>query len=264
MYNNPAIGPIIAISHYLGAIILGVIFRFYGKDYSIHYSNKGKGINLIDAFKKLIIAREKDGRTIGVLMGDAVKDSVTTILMIGGFIIFYSVIIEILNVSKILIYLSNYISFISPSIITPNFINAILSGIIEMTNGCQILSKVNTSYYIIQLCGTSFLIGWSGLSIHSQSLSFLSTTDINIGLYIINKFLHGLFSAIITLVLYFFVFNKAISTSLVLKPVHENINWRTIWFNNFKFSFKFEIVIILILLLIAIFIGLMNLINEKS
>ena len=45
----------------------------------------------------------------------------------------------------------------------------------------------------------NFLIGWSGFSIHSQALSFISKTDIDNKLYIISKFLHGILSSIFML-----------------------------------------------------------------
>ena len=48
------------------------------------------------AFSALHQARMKDKRPIGKLMGDAVMSSIHTLLMIGGFIILFSVINKLL------------------------------------------------------------------------------------------------------------------------------------------------------------------------
>jgi len=48
----------------------------------------------IRALKALYRARVEDGRPFGRLLGDAIRQSVNTLLTVGGFIILFSVMIE--------------------------------------------------------------------------------------------------------------------------------------------------------------------------
>ena len=55
-----------------------------------------KSFNLRNAFSALHQTRLKDKRPIGKLLGDAVNSSIQTLLMIGGFIILFSVMNKLL------------------------------------------------------------------------------------------------------------------------------------------------------------------------
>jgi len=50
MFKNPLLGPLIALSHYLGALTVGLIFRFYGIKESIRKIPLEKS-HIKDAFK---------------------------------------------------------------------------------------------------------------------------------------------------------------------------------------------------------------------
>src|SRR5690606_33001895 len=84
-FHNPKLGIILALSHYLGIISVGLIMRFYGakKEQSIEVQQKK--FSLTTAFHALHETRVKDDRPIGKLLGDAVSSSIQTLLMIGGF-----------------------------------------------------------------------------------------------------------------------------------------------------------------------------------
>jgi hypothetical protein len=41
----------------------------------------------------------------------------------------------------------------------------------------------------------AFLLGWAGVSVHCQVLSFIGSTGLSTRTYLCGKFLHGLFSA---------------------------------------------------------------------
>ena len=69
--------------------------RFYGKKEPKKEKNK-QDIQFRAAFSALHQTRIKDNRPIGKLLGDAVMSSVQTLLMIGGFIILFSVVNKLL------------------------------------------------------------------------------------------------------------------------------------------------------------------------
>jgi len=76
MFNNPSIGPLIAFSHYLGALTLGLIFRFYNLKSYNKYSVRYYGFK--HAVRKMIESKRNDGRSIGELLRDSVKNSINT------------------------------------------------------------------------------------------------------------------------------------------------------------------------------------------
>src|SRR5690625_2252675 len=99
-FHNPHLGILIATAHYIGNIIVGIIMRYYrlSTDQRTKQSNnfiKPKNI-FKSAFFTMQKTRQKDGRPIGQLLGDAVLTSVETLVMIGGFIIIFSVLNELL------------------------------------------------------------------------------------------------------------------------------------------------------------------------
>lgn len=61
----------------------------------------------------------------------------------------------------------------------------------------------------------AFLLGWAGISVHCQVLSFLGESGLSTRTYISGKLLHGLFSAGLTaLLLRFFPLEETVSSYL--------------------------------------------------
>lgn len=125
--------------------------------------------------------------------------AVNTVVMIGGFVILFSVIISILNNSGLLTIISNMFSPIFNMIgLSTDFIKPILSGFVELTNGLNILSQIPTKSISTLITLASFILGFSGISVILQVLSITSKSDISIKPYIIGKFLQGIIAAILT------------------------------------------------------------------
>lgn len=263
MFNNPSVGPLIAISHYMAVISIGIAFRFY----KVRKKRKKKVVEEVKdkkyfkhAFDELIKAREKDGRGIGTLMGDAVKEGMNTMLMVGGFIILYSVIIRVLHVTHIMDFTSGFISeFIGSTSflgISREMVNAVLSGVIEMTNGCMNIAMITSSSLVMKISMVSFLIGWSGLSIHSQAMTMMSKTDINGKIYMLAKALQGIFAYIYTHILYNLVFKDIIiETSNMPGP---KLIFSPTWLSVFKFSLELGFTILITILVIGLITGLIS------
>lgn len=125
--------------------------------------------------------------------------AISTVVMIGGFVILFSVIISILNNSGLLNLASNilYPAFDMLKIDT-NFIKPVLSGLIELTNGLNMLTQIPSKNLSIVIVLSSFILGFGGLSIILQVLSITSKANISIKPYIIGKFLQGIIAAILT------------------------------------------------------------------
>src|SRR5699024_4062333 len=168
MLKNSSLGPLIVYPHYLASLSLGFLFRYYKKNtnkYNLMLKNNSYYIN-------------KTYYSIAQLMSNSIKDATNTIISIGGFMILYSVLIEIIYISKFFDLFINFFINILPFNISIDVIKGIFAGIIEITTGCNKIATTNLPS-IWKLLIINFFIGWIGLSIHSQALSFLLESFIN-------------------------------------------------------------------------------------
>ena len=83
----------------------------------------------------------------------------------------------------------------------PSAIIGSILSICEITNGINYISMIKSSNLTIQLILTSFFLGFGGISVLMQVYSIISKTDLSIKPYTLDKLLHGLTSAIYTLII---------------------------------------------------------------
>ena len=133
---------------------------------------------------------------LGGILGSAIVSAIKSILMIGGFVTIFSVILSILNNTKILTILSYFISNIFH--INPDYIVGLLTGFLEFTNGLYKISTINNKMLSINLILSSFIIGFGGISVTLQVLNIISKNKLSIKTYIFGKLLHGTISALFT------------------------------------------------------------------
>ncbi|MBO4293517.1 MAG: sporulation integral membrane protein YlbJ [Clostridia bacterium] len=198
MYGNSTIGLLLFITHLLASFTVGFIFRFWKHKKNDNY-NTAKSENS----SNMQNAKMVNFYNLGEVMAESITNSTSTILMIGGFIVLFSSIISILNASGI----TNIITFaLSPIFTTLNidtsFIQGIFTGLLEITNGINIISGIHIKGISINIILTAFFLGFGGISILLQVLSIISKTDLSAKPYIIGKILHGLIASIYT---YFFI-----------------------------------------------------------
>lgn len=209
MFNTQSITPLIVIPHYLGAITVGVIFRFYKKQATPKY-NISHMDNVRNLYTKTISSENK---SLGKLLSKSIQNSLYSISIIGGFMIFYSVVAEILKISWLINVLNTFIAHITPLNENTQIIKAILSGIFEITIGCAEVTSLSDLSILNKILVVNFLIGWSGLSIISQALSFVQHTDLDGRIYVFSKLLHGCTSCLYSYVIYKLRFKNIILPS---------------------------------------------------
>src|SRR5699024_5371964 len=247
MLNMPELGTLMILPHYLGTITVGIIFRFYKRS-----ANPQSSVSIThpQAKEANIKNTNLEIDSIGKLISRSVKQSMDSIILIGGFIILYSVIIEILLASKFMIKITSILSYYTKIDIT--IIEAILSGFIELTTGCKKISSVNMNpLYKIMILNS--LIAWSGLSILSQDISFISQTDINIKLYVFSKFLHSIFASIYTYIIYLLRFKDIAIPSSNITTINENFNFNN-WIYNISLSTKLSLSICILFIIFSLLI----------
>lgn len=196
MFGQPTLGLLIVGAHYLSNLTLGILLRFYGRndpEYIAPPENK-QGI-LKRAFRELQLAWEQETRPLGNILGDVVKNAVTNLLQIGGFIILFAVLIKLLTTSGIIGLLAKLFGVVLlPLGFSPEILPALASGFFEMTIGSKLASEAATSLSQ-QVIAVSMILAWSGLSVHAQVASMISKTDIRILPFIITRIAHAALAA---------------------------------------------------------------------
>ncbi len=201
MLKNPYLGTIIAIAHYLSSFSIGLIMRFYKRNNGdITFEEKEQENIIIRAFRSMFDAKRSDGRPFGQLMGDAIKNSINTLLLIGGFIILFSVLINILEIIGFIEILSSLLyAIFSPMGAQKEIITSFINGFFEVSLGCEKAASLPDHISLTsKLMAVSAIIAWSGISVHAQVASITSDTDISILPFIVARFLHGFLAALYT------------------------------------------------------------------
>lgn len=192
MYKNITIGILLFITHLLGSISVGMIFRFWKKNKKSNVSIEQSNYN-ISKNKKVTI------NNLGTILSESISSATSTILLIGGFIVLFSSIISILKSSGIM---SSFSVFIQPIFelinIDASFCMPLISGLIEITNGIASISNIACKKLSINIILTSFLLGFGGISVLLQVFSITSKTDLSFKPYIFGKILHGLLAGFYT------------------------------------------------------------------
>jgi sporulation integral membrane protein YlbJ len=202
-FANKNLGIIFAIAHYVGNIIVGLIMRFYGYSREERVKGEKRKVPIREALRALHKTRIEDKRPIGKLLGDAVNSSIQTLLMIGGFIILFSVINRLLFHLYITAFLASMIGKILVNIHFPITLSIpYIAGLFEITLGSQLVSQVVNATLLQQAIITSFILGFGGFSIQAQVASILAQTDVKFKPFFIARILHGFIAAFITLLIW--------------------------------------------------------------
>ncbi|MDR7869907.1 MAG: sporulation integral membrane protein YlbJ [Tissierellaceae bacterium] len=253
MLALPDLTGLMIIPHYLGVITVGIIFS--------HMPSKSKAISEKQLYPNQSIGNNDSNGSIPVIISNSVRDSINSILMIGGFVIIYNVIIDILLTSQLFnLLILNLCKALDTD---PELLKGILAGFIELTTGCDKISRLNIEI-ITKILSINFLIGWGGLSILSQAISFISQTDISIKKYILSKFLHGITSTIYTYILYLTYYKDYLIPSSLDNIIREEIYSLKNWLDNIYFSAKLSLGICVFFVLLSIFVHNVWLLKKQN
>ncbi|KMT21470.1 hypothetical protein [Clostridium cylindrosporum] len=207
MLSSTLAGYILFISHILGAIINGVFSRLLFKG---SFSSLGPSSKL--GLRKL----DED------IISKGIKTSLITCGYIGGYIILFCVIVELIkniNFFDFLTSVLNSLGVLSSTLVSNIII--LLESLIEVSNGCKIIS-ISSTPFNTKLILLSFLIAFSGLAVVGQVSGILSKFKLNMKKYIFFKVTHGAFSALIC---YLFLKINLFTTETIstYKPIEGNL-----------------------------------------
>lgn len=200
LFGNHLVGLLLFITHILSCFTVGFLFRFWKR--------KEKG------FENSFSTPNTDTvsfSNLGEVLSQSIFSAVKSVIMVGGFVVLFSVILSILSDTHFLALGSKLLSPILNlfGISDGRFSTALFAGMIELTNGVKQMSMISCRAISINIILSAFLLGFGGISVLLQVYSITSKTDISIKAYFIGKLLQGIFAAIYTFlfIMWFPIFN---------------------------------------------------------
>lgn len=239
MLKSPSMGILLLISSYLSCIIMGIIIPPKSPLYSKY------------RYKEIENNPVHNITTLGDVFRNSIDNALKTSMSIGGFIIFFSVLSAIIKNNTVFDIVFQKLSLIFHY--DKAVFQSLFLGLLEMTNGCNLASDLNVDN-MIKIIIISFLLGFSGLSIISQTYSITYKLNLSLRKYIKRKLIQGVICSILTLLLYSLdIFQTSLSTSTLGNFINIEFSLTSI--------FIIEIAIIIIPIII---VKLSNLFNRTS
>ncbi|KUO79097.1 MAG: sporulation integral membrane protein YlbJ [Desulfosporosinus sp. BRH_c37] len=230
MLGKPSLGIILSSSIYLANLLVGFLFRFYRVTPSPQHSVRLPSFKR--AWQEMKVAQAKDTRPFGRILSDAIKQSITTVLMVAGFMAFFSVILQLLNIWHVTAFLATLIHIFIKIVPLP-ILHTFFNGLFEMTLGCQgtiqAVSGLNHQVALLAL-----LMGWSGLSVFAQVAGFISETDLRFFPFVVARILQGIIALGLSQ-LFLLVAKVPTSTLVIQVPYTSALFWNTWQASSFVF-----------------------------
>ena len=174
-------------AHVAASVLVGLIFRFYKRSVSTSEPNVSPAEIRTVSFSQAFTG--------------SVRSAVSSTLSICGFVIFFTVLIRLLFYTGVISGAAGILTkLLGVFGMRQDWAESLLTGWIEMTSGVWSLRDVAGALGD-KLCMAAFILGWAGLSVHCQVLSFIGTSGLSTRTYFLGKLLHGCISAGLILLL---------------------------------------------------------------
>lgn len=185
VFSSSAVGLLLYLIHILSSVLVGLLFRF-------------RGSRTVSAG---CAAPTEEAPAFSAAFTASVRSAMQSTLSICAFVLFFTVIIRLLVLSGVLRGAAALLgTLLAPFGGTDAAAEKLLIGAIEMSSGVASLSG-SAGAMSTQLSLAAFILGWAGLCVHCQVLSFLGSSDLSVRTYLAGKLAHGVISALLANVL---------------------------------------------------------------
>lgn len=181
VFGSREAGLLLLTCSLLAALLIGI---------TLHFLLDSKGC-------KAYIPYKKSPRTsLPAVLPDCVRSAFTSTLNVCAYVILFSVLTTLADCSGLLPALVKGLTTLLPGEHASPLCRSLLIGVLEISTGTASLMDGVASPAALPLA--AFLLGWGGLSVHCQSLSFLREAGIPLRPYLTAKLVHGLLAALLT------------------------------------------------------------------
>lgn len=190
MLHTPGIGLLLLMSHYLGNILIGMLAGRLITDQKNRPAERP--------------VKTSDGAaSFGEALQSAVATSVQQLLIIGGLIIFFSVISKLavnFRLFELPLFILNKISGLIN--LSNEWTTGFLLGVLEISNGTANVAQYESNF-MIKCVIVLAIISFGGFCIHAQIIACIHQTDIKYFPFFLSRLVHMLLSPLIFI---FFVY----------------------------------------------------------
>lgn len=211
-FGNPKLAAVLAAAHYGSALLVGLMMRFYGKNstsFETHTSpadeetKKMSRFSLRAALLAMHEARINDGRNLGELLRQAVGSSLQLMAVVGGLVVFFSVVLEVLTASHFMNTLYAAVRSLLPVLSLPaELAEPLVGGLFEVTLGAKASAAPEGIPLMFKAAAAAFILSWGGLSVHAQVASILNGADLRYVPFLAARLIHAILSAILLIILW--------------------------------------------------------------
>ncbi|WP_019533685.1 nucleoside recognition domain-containing protein [Paenibacillus ginsengihumi] len=186
--HDAAAGLALALIHYAAALLMMLLCRRRAASASgAREALPADGV-FGRAFAALAEARRQDGRAFGRLLGDSVMASVQQLFVLGGYIMMFSVLLQMIASSGLLPSLSPTADGAGGS--GGTITGALAAAFLEPHLGSYALSQTDAPgswpYALLSL-----MLAWGGLSVHAQTVTLMAGTDLRYSRFLLARLIHG-------------------------------------------------------------------------
>ncbi|WP_274363911.1 nucleoside recognition domain-containing protein [Paenibacillus thermotolerans] len=206
-FHNAALAPVLAVAHYGGAVALGLLMRYWGGNSApfavaasgVEEGRRPGGSIWRRAFAAMHQARMQDGRSLGTLLREGVQTGIRLIIVVGGLVVFFSVVIKVLTLAGVVSVIQSMVGFILSLFgISAPLSAAIVNGFFEVTLGAKSAGAPFPGAQLqAQAAVAAFILSWAGLSVHAQSMSLMHHMPVRYSSFVLARLVHAFISAFI-------------------------------------------------------------------
>ena len=187
VFSSSRVGITLCLVHFTASLLVGVLFRFYGG-------------GAVDSRRAERVPTAIRAVSFPAALTGCVKSGFFSVLNICAFVVFFNIVIRLLTLTGILTGAARFLALIlSPLGLTEFWAQKLLTGVIEISSGVWSLSGLSPSGGVPM---AAFLLGWAGVSVHFQVLSFMDGSGLNLRSYLFGKILHAGISAVLVWALF--------------------------------------------------------------
>lgn len=181
VFSSSRVGVLLYLAHAAASVCVGVLFRFYKRG--------GKRGREGAAHPKF------EAQRFTAAFTGSVKNAFLSTLNICAFVVFFTVVIRLLFLSGLLPALARGLgTLLAPLGLTVERSEQLLTGFLEISSGVWSLSGEGALAGRVSMA--AFMLGWAGVSVHCQVLSFIGGSGLSVRTYLVGKILHGGLSAL--------------------------------------------------------------------
>ena len=187
VFASSRVGVLLYLAHAAASICIGILFRFYKAGPTARREERQS-------------RPQFHAQRFTTAFTGSIKNSFLSTLNICAFVVFFTVVIQLLIRSGFLPGLAQVLgTVLAPFGLTPEWAQRLLTGALEISSGVWTLSGDGTLSGKLILA--AFMLGWAGISVHCQVLSFIGGSGLSVGTYLVGKLLHGGLAALFIAVL---------------------------------------------------------------